>query len=98
MSALDKVQVIGDELHFDGELVAIMTTNAAPTHRDRFLEALDPEDEPETTKAESGADGKLSDYDQALSDVATAAKEYAKGGLLRMPDLATICAKLKEET
>lgn len=96
MSALNKLQVIGDELHFDGQLVAIMTTNAAPTHRDRFLDALDPEDE--TRKAESGADGKLSDYDQALSDVATAAKEYAKGGLLRMPDLATICAKLKEET
>lgn len=84
MSALDKVQVIGDELHFDGELVAIMTTNAAPTHRDRFLDALDPDAKP--------------DEESVLDALWSKATDSAKGGLLRMPDLANIIARLKEDT
>lgn len=91
MSALDKVQVIGDELHFDGELVAIMTTNAAPTHRDRFLDALDPDAKPDEDKAEESEETVL----DALWSKAT---DSAKGGLLRMPDLANIIARLKEDT
>lgn len=83
MSALDKVQVIGDELHFDGELVAIMTTNAAPTHRDRFLDALD-----EGT----------TDHSDVLNQLEKKATESARGGLLRMTDLANIIARLKEDT
>jgi hypothetical protein len=87
MSALDKVQVIGDELHFDGELVAIMTTNAAPTHRDRFLDALDPE-------GVKAAD----EVEDVPAKIEAEAKKLAKGGLLRMTDLAIIIARLKEDT
>lgn len=36
-------------------------------------------------------------YDGALDDVQRASKEYAKGGLLKLSDLATICKKLAEE-
>lgn len=86
----NEIKVIGDEIYFGGELVAVMTTNGAPSHVANFLEALE--------GAPSHECATVPDYDQALSDVATAATEYAKGGLLRMSDLATIRAKLKEET
>lgn len=75
------IQVIGDEIHYDGELVAIMTTNPAPTLRDRFTEALD------------GGDVNHSD---TLDELEKKATESARGGLLRMTDLATIIARLKE--
>lgn len=37
-------------------------------------------------------------YDDALADVEQVAKEYARGGLLKLTDLAKLCKKLKEET
>lgn len=39
----------------------------------------------------------IEDYDCALDDVQRAAKEYARGGLLRLSDLAVICKQLLEE-
>lgn len=36
-------------------------------------------------------------YDDALADVEQAAKEYARGGLLKLTDLAKLCKKLREE-
>lgn len=89
----DDLRLIGDEIHFEGELVAIMTTNPAPTQQARFqellLEARDPkadEDEPVTP------DKEISVLDELWSK----ATDTAKGGLLRMADLANIIARLKE--
>lgn len=93
------IQVIADEIHFEGELVAIVATSPSHSLMTRFLDHLDEAVVPEeTAKAGDGADGKPTDYDQALDDVQRAAKEYAKGGLLRVADLATIITRLKEET
>ena len=36
-------------------------------------------------------------YDDALADVEQVAKEYARGGLLKLTDLAKLCKKLREE-
>lgn len=89
------LQIIGDELYFDRELVAILTDNASATTRGRFEDLIlygeEQEDEDKPVKAD------VDDYDRALDDCVTAAKEYAKGGLLRLTDLAIIIRKLKDE-
>lgn len=94
--------VIGDELHFDGYLIGMLAQAGIPaTVMDNAIEHLEcatmpeEEDEPEPV-APTGSDP--GDYDQALDDLTRAAGEYAKGGLLRMSDLANIVAQLKEET
>lgn len=110
----DQVQLIGDEIHFDGELVALLTDNASASHRGRFTDLVEygeqAEDEGDcdcpprlhktdcgSHKAEDGAPPTGDEYDQALDDLARVAKEYAKGGLLRMGDLATMITQLKKE-
>lgn len=89
-----RVQVIGDEIHADGELMAILTTNAAPSARGRFEDAIldleiptgDAKDEEKTTDA------------HPLDALVERANESAKGGLLRMSDLSRIVRQLKEPT
>lgn len=108
--------LVGDELHFDGELVAILTNNASATSRGRFTDLVifgEPGEEDcgcpvrlhrkdcDLHKAEDGTapdakDPRVDPYDDALDDVVRAAGEYARGGLLRMTDLATVARKLKE--
>lgn len=75
------IQLIGDEIHFDGGLVAILTTNAAPSHLARFTDALE----------EAGDNGHA-----VLGKLEKQAGESARGGLLRMSDLAKIITRLKE--
>lgn len=103
--------LVGDELFFNGELVAVLVNNLPATIIGRFTDMIDygPEDEddadcgcpPRLHKLEcshyKAEDGKSDEYDDALQDVERAAKEYARGGLLRMPDLATLIATLREE-
>lgn len=94
----DDLQVIGDELYFERELVAILTDNAPATLRGRFVDLLhDGEEtsEDENDKAKAPAEG-VDEYDQVLDDLERAAREYSKGGLLRMSDLPKIIARLKE--
>lgn len=76
------IRLIGDEIHFDGELVAILTTNPAPTLKGRFTDALE----------ECGE----TDHSKVLDELEKQATEKASGGLLRMPDLARIIDQLKE--
>lgn len=91
----DQLDIVADELLFEGELVAILTTNACATTRGRFedliRDGIEQEDEDKAT------DPDVDDYDRALDDLERAAKEFAKGGLLRMSDLATIIKRLKDE-
>lgn len=91
--SFDNLRIIADEIHFEGELVAIMTTNATCTLRGRFedllLEAQDPPTKDEET-------GKPSTDAHPLDALAERAGEIAKGGLLRMSDLVRIVAQLKE--
>lgn len=75
------IQLIGDEIHFDGELVAILTTNAAPSHLARFTDALE----------EGGDNGHA-----VLDKLEKQAGESMRGGLLRAADLARLIAQLKE--
>lgn len=76
------LQIIGDEIHHDGELVAILTTNPSPTARDRFTDALEDCGDAGSTKV--------------LDELEKQATDKASGGLLRLPDLAKIVAQLKE--
>lgn len=76
------IQIIGDEIHHNGELVAILTTNPAPTALGAFTDALE----------ECGE----ADHSKVLDELEKQATEKASGGLLRMPDLARIIAQLKE--
>lgn len=87
------LQLIGDELFFDRQLVAMLTTGATPTVQQAFRDLIefgeDPEDVPIVKE-------QADDYVQALEDLGIGAKEFAKGGLLRMTDLAIIIDRLKE--
>lgn len=86
--AFDHLAIIGDEIHFDGELVAIMTDNAAPTHRDRFTDAL-----------ENGTTG--GDTDEAilekLNRLSKDMQQMTKGGLIRAADFARLIGRIKED-
>ena len=96
------IQVVGDELHFEGYVVGMLAQAGVPaTTMERLVDWLNeadihpPLDESEPEIVEVPCEG---DYDQALDDLVRAAGEYAKGGLLRMSDLANIVTQLKEET
>lgn len=89
----DQLDIVADELLFEGELVAILTTNACATTRGRFedlirdgLEVEDEEKKPEPSD------------DTVLDALWSKATDSAKGGLLRMADLANIITRLKEDT
>lgn len=86
----DDIQVIGDELHFDGMLVAILTDNASATTRGRFEDLIRYGEEREDEDKPEPSDDTV--LDQLWSD----ATDAAKGGLLRMADLANIVTRLKE--
>lgn len=96
------VQVIGDEIHFDGYVVGMLAQAGVPATVMADLEewlnnaTLDPP--ADDAEPEPSSDPDPDAYDAALADVELAAKEYAKGGLLRLSDLAKIVAQLKEET
>lgn len=88
----DDIQVIGDELHFDGMLVAIMTDNAPPTHLGRFVDLIEHGEE------KQAEDDKPEPSEETVLDALwSKATDSAKGGLLRMGDLANIIARLKED-
>lgn len=91
----DQLDIVADELLFEGELVAILTTNACPTTRGRFEDLI--RDGLEVEGEDKATNPDVDDYDRALDDLGKAAKEFAKGGLLRMTDLATIIKRLKDE-
>lgn len=75
------IQIVGDEIRHDGQLVAILTTGVPPTMMDRFTEALD----------NGEGDGSA-----VLDKLEKQAGEAARGGLLLLTDLAKIVAQLKE--
>lgn len=89
-----RVQVIGDEIHADGELMAIMTTNAAPSARGRFEDAIR---DLEIPNGDAEEEAPSSDA-HPLDALVERANESAKGGLLRMSDLTRIVRQLKEPT
>lgn len=108
----ESLRLIGNELHFDGELVAILTTNAAASHRGRFEDMLVHGEEVEGTEEckcpprlhnedcayHKTEDGAPKDDKQILDELWSSATDSAKGGLLRMPDLANIVTRLKRDT
>lgn len=93
MSRYEDIQVIGDELHFDGELVALLTDNAAPTHLGRFTDLIEHGEEKDEDAA---AEAEVKEI-PVLDALWSKATDAAKGGLLRMGDLANIIARLKED-
>ena len=118
------VRIIGDEIYYHGQLVAVLAQEKTPPSVMRefifdFNNATLFEDVscqscnavPVTAHTcdcpnydpPEGCDPKevkehLEDmYDVALEDVQRSSKEYARGGLLKLSDLATICKQLAEE-
>lgn len=84
------LQIIGDEIHFEGEALAIMTTNGSASSRGRFCDLLEECDEhpPAEQRAEEEA--------SVLYEVEQFMEKAGKGGLLRVADLARLIARLKE--
>ena len=85
------IQIIGDEIFHDGTLVAILTTGVPPTIMDRFTDKLEECD----LRPKEGDETKPRDV---LGELLEKATKIARGGLLRLPDLARIVASLKECT
>lgn len=84
------ISIIGDELHFDGHLVAVMAEGLPATVQDRFgylFRYGEDVTEDEKFTAEQ--------IDLSIK-VQAEAKKYARGGLLKLTDLAIILGKLKE--
>lgn len=114
--------IVGDELHFQGYRVAILTTDAPPTVIGEFENQINNGTLFEADKyqcSECNAEGFIphlhdcslyekpkkpnvvptggdTEYDCCLDDVQRVAKEYARGGLLKLTDLAKLCQTLKE--
>lgn len=103
-------QIIADEIHFMGYVVGILAQTGVPaTVMGEFEHGMNNgtlfEDEPQlcdecANEIERGgpAEPDPDAYDDALTDIERTAKEYAKNGLLRLTDLATIIKQLREET
>lgn len=93
---LADVQLIGDEIHFERELVALLTDNACSSVRQRFEDLLrfDASEEDETKHDDEKPEPVEIPVLDALWSKAT---DAAKGGLLRMGDLANIIAQLKDD-
>ena len=87
------IQIIGDEIHFYGELVAILTTGASPTLMGRFCDHLDEAVVPPSEDEEKTGDDPVAN---ALDMLDAKAQLSARGGLLRLPDLSRIIAQVKE--
>ena len=85
---MSDIQLIGDEIHLDGEVVAILTNNVAPTKQDRFTDALD------NIVSEPAIDNAIV---SALAKVASDVEKSAKGGLLRVEDFAKIIDRIKKD-
>lgn len=88
------LQLIGDDLFFERQLVAMLTTGATPTVQQGFRDLIEfGEDHEDTTPDDTP---KRDDYVQALDDLWSGAVDSAKGGLLRMSELRNIIDRLKE--
>mgnify|MGYP003609080233 CR=1 FL=1 len=84
--------IVGDEIHFKGYRVAILTTDAPPTVLGDFTDAIQDgtlfeDEEPHQSKI----DEKVSEVLYKLRDEAV---KRSRGGLLRIEELAKL---LKEE-
>ena len=100
---LGDLRVVGDELHFDGELVAVLVTTCSATSMGRFTDLIEFPDgaegdcgcPPRLHKKEcdhhKAEDGEPEDpeYTKAEqhNDVMRRARELAHGGLVRLVDL-----------
>jgi len=78
-----KVQVIGDEIHYDGYLVAIIAQGAPATVCGAFTDDL------------NGGGLTTREDAELLDSVLDEARKKARGGLLSINDLATIVASHK---
>jgi hypothetical protein len=97
------LQLVGEELYFDGTLVAMLTTTCSATERGRFTDLIEfgePEEEdcncpprpPRLHKRECACyraeDGDPGPTEtEACNDVMQRARKLARGGLIRLVDL-----------
>jgi hypothetical protein len=100
---LRDLRLVGDELHFDGVLVAMLTTTCSATELSRFTDLVEygePEEEdcdcpprpPRLHKRDCACyraeDGDPGPTDaESCNDVMRRAKQLARGGLVRLVDL-----------
>lgn len=87
---MDDIRLIGDELYFERVLIALVVTQGVPaTVRARFEELL--------ADAEYNEPPPTPDPESLLNKLLKKATENAKGGLLRIDDLANIIARMEKD-
>ena len=100
-----QVDVIGDEIWADNQLVAMLTpSGATPSTAQEFRDCLEEGAfvELDPDEVNNGCTRRhLSEdaygYECAVADIQRDAKKYARGGLLKLTDLAKLCKLLLEE-
>lgn len=81
-----EIRVIGDEIHCDGVLVAILAENANATQMAAFVDVV-----------QFGDDSDADTVAGALTKLRKNAEAQAHGGLLKLTDLFTIIDQLKDD-
>ncbi len=94
----DEIMVIGDEIHFKGELVAIIATTATPTVAQQFADLMEyghdgKDDEDEQGSSEVKLPEGLPQFVENLRKLVFA---NARGGLLYLRDFDKLVARAKE--
>lgn len=108
-----QLQLIGDEIHFDGQLVALLVqSGTVPSTLREFIDQLNAEkpfhDEEANPECEckhrvdcpyhrAEVGTQSTEYDDAIDDLTNSMKAFARGGLIKISDLQNIGTQLKEE-
>jgi hypothetical protein len=89
---------IGDELHYDGQLVAVLAVSGiAPSALGAFTDALDAGFVDEEAKEELKEELETASYTAVMTDLMHNLKPFARGGLVKLTDVENIVNQLKEE-
>lgn len=75
------IQVIGDEIHLDGQVVGLLSTTPSASLMGRFRDLL-----------RGGEEARS----KTLDDILVELRELAKDGLLHLSDLDTVIDAMKE--
>lgn len=83
---MTELRIIGDQIYYDGELVALIADGITPTLEADFRDAV----------ASGLIDGDAPDV-HPFDTLLTACKTLAKGGLIRYADLLRVSNELREQ-
>ena len=102
MSVIHQLDLIGDEIHFAGHVVAIVASDVPASVVGSFEDFIrDPigelEDDRPDPEPDEIADGVRARFTESMDELETMASKAARGGLITVAALAKIVAQLKEE-